>query len=158
MKREFAQIAGMRGVVGLIDGTHIVIKRPVHFEKAFVNRKNKHSLNVQVIIKFTCNRLISTYIQKLILDQGICGPDYKFYSVCATKPGSCHDSSILKNSTIGKKFASGAFGQGILLGDSGYANTTYLFTPYSEPRNATEVNNLRANVVHYQNRLFVNSF
>ncbi|KZR99359.1 putative Protein F14D2.9, partial [Daphnia magna] len=68
----------------------------------------------------------------------ICGPDYKFYSVCATKPGSCHDSSIFKTSTNGKKFSAGEFGHGVLLGDSGYANTTYLFTPYSEPRNPIE--------------------
>ncbi|KAK4017450.1 hypothetical protein OUZ56_032761 [Daphnia magna] len=49
----------------------------------------------------------------------ICGQDYKFYSVCATKPGSCHHSSILKTSTIGKKFSAGECGHGVLLGDSG---------------------------------------
>ena len=41
-------------------------------------------------------------------------------SVNATKPGSCHDSNKLKDSSIGKKFVRGHFGNGFLLGDSGY--------------------------------------
>lgn len=54
-------------------------------------------------------------------------------SVCGTKPGSCHDSSIFKGSAIGKKFESGFFGTSILLGDSGYSNTPFLFIPYNDP-------------------------
>jgi hypothetical protein len=38
----------MAGVVGFIDGTHIRIVRPQNHEKNYVNRKNYHSLNVQV--------------------------------------------------------------------------------------------------------------
>ena len=38
----------MAGVVGCIDGTHIRIVKPKNHEKAYVNRKNYHSLNVQV--------------------------------------------------------------------------------------------------------------
>ena len=54
--RGFAEIANMPGVVGCIDGTHIRIKRPIEFEKAFVNRKHYHSINVQVnkIEMFIC--------------------------------------------------------------------------------------------------------
>jgi hypothetical protein len=48
MKQEFADIANIPGVVGCIDGTHIRICRPQQFEEAFVNRKNYHSINVQV--------------------------------------------------------------------------------------------------------------
>ncbi len=76
-----------------------------------MNRKNYHSINVQAI----------------------CDARHKFLSVCATKPGSCHDSSIFKGSTIGKKFESGFFGTSILLGDSGYSNTPFLFIPYNDP-------------------------
>lgn len=116
LKQKFTSIARMPGVIGCIDGTHIRIKRPILYEKAYVNRKNYHSLNVQAI----------------------CDSNYRFLSVCATKPGSCHDSSIFKTSVIGKKFAAGDFGNSVILGDSGYSNTTFLFTPYGEPRNITK--------------------
>ena len=76
-----------------------------------MNRKNYHSINVQAI----------------------CDARHKFLSVCATKPGSCHDSSIFKGSTIGKKFESDFFRTSILLGDSGYSNTPFLFFPYNDP-------------------------
>ncbi|XP_046460295.1 putative nuclease HARBI1 [Daphnia pulex] len=48
LKRDFYEIARMAGVVCCIDGTHIRIVRPQNHEKAYVNRKNYHSLNVQV--------------------------------------------------------------------------------------------------------------
>ena len=38
----------MPGVVGCVDGSHVRIVRPVNNEKAYVNRKNYHSINVQV--------------------------------------------------------------------------------------------------------------
>ncbi|XP_046650872.1 putative nuclease HARBI1 [Daphnia pulicaria] len=117
LKRDFYEIARMAGVVGFIDGTHIRIVRPQNHEKNYVNRKNYHSLNVQAI----------------------CDANHRFLSVCATKPGSCHDSTIFKGSIIGKKFESGQFGEPFLLGDSGYSNTTFLLTPYSNPIQPYEV-------------------
>ena len=70
----------------------------------------------------------------LICDsKGICDANNRFLNVCATKPGSCHDSSIFKGSAVGKIFEAGHFGSGILLGDSGYANTPFLFVPYTDP-------------------------
>ncbi|KZR99155.1 Uncharacterized protein APZ42_005096 [Daphnia magna] len=40
LKRVFSSIARMPWVIGCIDGTHIRIKRPIEYEKAFVNRRN----------------------------------------------------------------------------------------------------------------------
>ena len=42
----------MPGVVGCVDGTHVRITRPFEHEKAYVNRKNYHSINVQVMLFF----------------------------------------------------------------------------------------------------------
>ena len=42
--------------------------------------------------------------------------------------GSVHDSRIFRESRLKQRFEAGAF-SGILLGDSGYACTPYLFTP-----------------------------
>ncbi|XP_032799775.1 putative nuclease HARBI1 [Daphnia magna] len=47
VKNDFQEIALMPEVFGCIDGTHISIVRPKNHEKAYVNRKNYHSLNVQ---------------------------------------------------------------------------------------------------------------
>lgn len=45
---------GMHGIIGCVDGTHIQIIRPNEFEALYVNRKNKHSLNVMVISDHKC--------------------------------------------------------------------------------------------------------
>ncbi|XP_045031108.1 putative nuclease HARBI1 [Daphnia magna] len=130
LKIQFAEIARIPGIIGCIDGTHIRLQRPTVHEKAYVNRKNYHSISVQ----------------------GICDANHKFLSVCATKPGSCHDSSIFKCSTIGKKFKAGDFGTSIMLGDSGYANTPFLIIPYNEP---TEAYKTRFNAAHKTTRCVI---
>ena len=71
--------------------------------------------------------------------QGICDASNHFLSVSATKPGSCHDSNVFKDSSIGRKCARGHFGNGFLLGDSGYGCTTHLITPYGTPETLKEV-------------------
>ncbi len=53
LKREFAEIARIPGIIACIDGTHIRIQRPHQHECAFVNRKGYHSINVQVCINRT---------------------------------------------------------------------------------------------------------
>ena len=70
---------------------------------------------------------------------GICDAECRFLSINVTKPGSCHDSTIFKNSVIGKKFADGKFGSGFLLGDSGYACSTYLLPTYGNLSTLQEV-------------------
>lgn len=54
------------------------------------------------------------------------------------------------------KFARGDFGNSMLLGDSGYSNTTYLMTPYIEPRSATEVSIYKALVWNMKQNYFEN--
>ena len=43
---------GFPNIIGVIDGTHIRIKRPTRQPDAYVNRKKFHSLNTQVSFKF----------------------------------------------------------------------------------------------------------
>ncbi|XP_057366734.1 putative nuclease HARBI1 [Daphnia carinata] len=113
VKEGFAAFAGLRGVVGAIDGTHIKISRPHKDEIFYVNRKHFHSINVQAI----------------------CDANGKFLSVNASKPGSCHDAAIFSDSRIGQELKNGRFGDGFLVGDSGYACTPFLLTPYAVTRN-----------------------
>lgn len=76
----------------------------------FRNRKGYFSLNVQTIAS----------------------PDLKILNIVARWAGSVHDQTIFRESNICQRFEAGNFGNFILIGDSGYANTRYLATPYSE--------------------------
>ena len=48
-KAKFLRLAGFPNVVGCIDGTHVRIQAPPTNEHEYVNRKNFHSINVQVM-------------------------------------------------------------------------------------------------------------
>jgi len=44
---EFAKRGGIENVVGAIDGSHINIIAPSHNNEDYVNRKSRHSINLQ---------------------------------------------------------------------------------------------------------------
>lgn len=114
--QQFHSIAGMPGIIGAIDYTHVAIIRPlVHNSELFRCRKNYFSLNVQAI----------------------CGPDLRFNNVVARWPGSVHDSRIFENSRVRGQLEDGLL-PGHLLGDSGYGLKNYLLTPVAKPTNAHE--------------------
>ncbi|XP_069675044.1 putative nuclease HARBI1 [Periplaneta americana] len=60
--------------------------------------------------------------------QLICGPRMEILDIVSRWPGSTHDSKIFMNSAICQKFVDGTV-HGILLGDNGYPQLPYLFTP-----------------------------
>lgn len=62
--------------------------------------------------------------------------------------GSVHDSRIFRESRVKQRFEAGAF-SGILLGDSGYPCTPYLFTPVLNPSTPQEE---RYNSAHISTR------
>ncbi|XP_033096701.1 putative nuclease HARBI1 [Anneissia japonica] len=105
-------------IIGAIDGTHVAIKAPSVDEHVYVNRKSYHSINVQAI----------------------CDSNLKFLDVVAKYPGSCHDSFILSNSTIGQRFQDGLIPNGLLIGDSGYPLREWLMVPINNPTTEDERN------------------
>ena len=114
-KVDIHAVAGFPGVVGAVDGTHVRIIRPHLNEEEYFNRKNFHSINVQVIIDVHSRPM----------------------NVVAKSPGATHDSRILRESGITRLFET-AGRMPIkchLLGDSGYACKTWLMTPYLNPAN-----------------------
>ncbi|XP_064464165.1 putative nuclease HARBI1 [Ornithodoros turicata] len=111
------ELAGFPRVVGAVDGTHVRIQAPSEHEGSYVNRKNYHSINVQLIVATDCR----------ILD------------VVANWPGSTHDSRILRDSNIGREFERGVH-TGLLLGDSGYPCKRWLMTPFLQPRDRPQAN------------------
>ena len=96
IKREFYEIAGFPNVVGAIDCTHVRIKPPSVNDYAYVNRKNYHSINVQVI----------------------CDANLSLLNVVARWPGGSHDSFIFQNSSVGIQLQAGALsGRSHLIGE-----------------------------------------
>lgn len=79
---NFMRVAAFPRVGGIIDGTLIPIDAPSVNEAAYVDRKGNHSLNAMVV----------------------CGPNLQFYYASAKWPGSVHDSRVLRNSTLYRKW------------------------------------------------------
>jgi hypothetical protein len=58
-KRKFYDIGNFPNIFGLIDGTYVRIIAPSQHEDQFVNRKEYHSINVQVEVNAD-SRFINT--------------------------------------------------------------------------------------------------
>lgn len=63
--------------------------------------------------------------------QAVCDANLKFQNVVARWAGSTHDQTIFGHSTLHEQLSAGQFGECVLIGDCGYANTSFLCTPYS---------------------------
>jgi len=94
VKEDFYRVAKFPNIIGAIDGTHIAIKRPKENEVGFVNRKQYHSMNVQVI----------------------CNNKHLFMDAVAKWPGATHDSFIWRHSTVRNHLINGQLSPGWLLG------------------------------------------
>ncbi|XP_041361019.1 putative nuclease HARBI1 [Gigantopelta aegis] len=106
-------------VIGCIDGTHIRIQAPAQEEHEFINRKNFHSINVQVI----------------------CDADMCFINGIAKWPGSVHDARSFRQSPLFADFEGNKPPlDGIILGDSGYMLRTWLMTPIMNPTTRKQTN------------------
>ncbi|KAK3886785.1 hypothetical protein Pcinc_009105 [Petrolisthes cinctipes] len=128
---EFRQVAGFPGVVGVIDGTHIRIIAPRRFEAEYVNRKNYHSVNVQIVFDAA----------------------YNILNVVAKWPGSTHDARIWQESCLRMLFEHNRVPPGYhLLGDSGYPCKPYLLTPFLRPQPGPQAN---YNMAHKRTRNIV---
>ncbi|XP_030071483.1 putative nuclease HARBI1 [Microcaecilia unicolor] len=118
IKQDFYKIAGMPNVLGAIDCTHVAFTPPVDQEMQYRNRKMGYLLNVRAV----------------------CDANLRILDAVSRYPGSCHDSYILSNSALGKKFAEG---------DGGYGSKTWLLTPIAMPQSEAEK---RYNELHMSTR------
>lgn len=111
LRARFFRKHNFPGVVGCVDCTHIAIVAPNEDEHIFVNRKNYHSLNVQLI----------------------CDENLKIMNVVERFPGSTHDAHIWRQSNMSQLMEAIYHRNNenlfFLLGDSGYPLRPWLLTP-----------------------------
>lgn len=123
-KMQFQRIAQFPKVVGCIDCTHVSIQLPCTINgEQFRNRKGYFSLNVQVIG----------------------GPNLEIFDIVSSWPGSTHDSRIFQWSRVYGRFHRRQI-RGLLLGDSGYAQNEFTFTPIRNPATPREVRYNRSHI------------
>lgn len=119
VRNRFNNKYNLYGVIGVIDCTHVAIFTPTENEHVFVNRKNFHSLNVQLI----------------------CDENIKITNVEARYPGSFHDSRIWALSRVSnimeQIYRTYPEERIFLMGDSGYPLRPWLMTPFTNVQEGT---------------------
>ncbi|XP_058482276.1 putative nuclease HARBI1 [Solea solea] len=116
IKETFYAIAGFPNVLGCIDCSHVRIVAPSGpVERDYVDRRNHHSLNVQMI----------------------CDANYLITNIEVKWPVGVHDARIFRASSVLQRLAQREF-EGIFLGDRGYPCLPYRLTPYSDPGTEAE--------------------
>ena len=119
-KRLFVRMGldpGLANVLGCVDGTQIRIQGPVDNEHEYVNRRGKHSINVQIVSDAEC-RIINCVVKN---------------------PGSVHDARMVRESSLWRVFENQPpVLNGVMLGDSAYPLREWLMTPFLNPNNVQE--------------------
>ena len=82
---KFFEVYGFSQCLGAIDGTHVAIKRPSENATDFINRKDKHTLNIQSVADWK----------------------YCFMDVVIKWSDSVHDTRIFSTSSLNEKFRNG---------------------------------------------------
>ncbi|XP_047129790.1 putative nuclease HARBI1 [Hydra vulgaris] len=117
IKRKYFQSYGVKGLLGVIDGTMIQIKGATGAdEPAYICRKGYPALNCQVVIDH----------------------DGKFRDVIVKYPGSCHDAFVFSNSALKQTLEDGP-SEGFLFADSGYRLSPVMITPFNQPTTPQEI-------------------
>ncbi|XP_039618106.1 putative nuclease HARBI1 [Polypterus senegalus] len=106
-KRSFFLLGNMPNTIGVIDCTHVHIQGPHGRKWQYVNRKGRHSINVQLVAN--ADLIITNCVVKW--------------------PGPVHDALILRESALYRKLLSNS-PNGIILGDSAYPLLPWLMTPF----------------------------
>lgn len=100
-------------MLGAIDGSHIPIPAPTHHYVSYINRKNYHSVTLQ----------------------GVCENNLLFTDVYAGQPGSMHDVSVYKKSTLYQRIQSGEINfhnDSHLIGDLAYPLSKHLLVGFKD--------------------------
>ena len=134
IKRAFQHFAGIRDVIGAVDGTYIPISAPSVDPEVYITRKANYAMTLQCIAI----------------------PSLKFTDSFVGYPGSVPDGRIFRNSYIYRKieeddtYCSNSF----ILGDKAYPLLPWLIPPYIERRRLTPLQT-NFNIQHAKTRQVV---
>ncbi|XP_071057067.1 uncharacterized protein [Onthophagus taurus] len=120
IETRFKSRSGIPGIVGAIDGTHIIIKQPINNPIDYYNRKEQHS----VILQAVCD-------DKCVLTDIFVG-----------MPGRMHDARVFRNSPLFQKLRDHPpllLPHQHILGDAAYPLMTSLLKPYLDNGHLTRV-------------------
>ncbi|XP_007497448.1 putative nuclease HARBI1 [Monodelphis domestica] len=123
LKDEFYGLAGMPGVIGVVDCIHVGIKAPNAEDLSYVNRKGLHSLNCLMV----------------------CDIRGSLLNVETNWPGSLQDWAVVQQSALRSQFEAGMHKDCWLLGDGSFFLRTWLMTPLHIPGTPAEY---RYNMAH----------
>ncbi|KAM5248413.1 putative nuclease HARBI1 [Ctenodactylus gundi] len=98
LKDEFYGLAGMPGVIGVVDCIHVAIKAPNAEDLSYVNRKGLHSLNCLMV----------------------CDVRGALMTVQTNWPGSLQDCAVLQQSSLSTQFEAGMHKDSWLLAEDRY--------------------------------------
>nr|CAI5827636.1 unnamed protein product [Callosobruchus analis] len=101
---------GFKGVIGVIDGSHVRIDKPSEDPESYINRKGYYSIHHK----------------------------RKIRNVVTGFPGSLHDSRVFRASPLSTMLEQKCQ-QNYILGDSGYPCLRHLLTPFKDMGNLTNV-------------------
>ena len=112
ISRRYARNHGMPGVVGVVDGTPVVLcQRPCVDGEVFWTRKGHYAMNLQLV----------------------CDDRRKILFYQSGWPGSVYDATVFGQSDLflhaAQYFSPGEF----LIADAGYGGTWFICTPYRQP-------------------------
>ncbi|XDV16254.1 hypothetical protein PO909_016050 [Leuciscus waleckii] len=128
-KRSFFLLGNMPNTIGAIDCTHVHIQAPRENEWEFINRKGRHSINVQLV----------------------CDADLIITNCVVKWPGSVHDARILRESALYRDLQTNR-PDGIILGDSAYPLLPWLMTPFLIANTPAQA---RFNIAHCRARCVI---
>ncbi|XP_053304640.1 putative nuclease HARBI1 [Spea bombifrons] len=111
LKDEFYSVAGVPGVLGVVDCTNVTIKAPNAEDMSYVNRRGLHSLNC----------LLACDARGVLL------------WVETHRPGSIQDDAVLHQSELCYLFETELHKEGWLLADSAFQQQPWLMTPVQIP-------------------------
>ncbi|KAJ4945817.1 hypothetical protein JOQ06_023495, partial [Pogonophryne albipinna] len=107
VKQKFFLLGDMPNTIGVIDCTHVHIQAPRQREWEYVNRKGRHSINVQLVGD----------------------ADLAITSCVVRWPGSVHDAHIFRESRLFTEFQTNR-PDGVILADSAYPLLPWVMTPF----------------------------
>ncbi|KAM4721423.1 putative nuclease HARBI1 [Rhinophrynus dorsalis] len=123
LKDEFYNLAGVPGVLGVVDCFHVTIKAPSADDMSYMNRRGLHSLNC----------LLACDAQGVLLWAE------------TLRPGSIQDNVVLHQSELFSLFETDMHKEGWLLADSAFLLQPWLMTPMQIPESPPEY---RYNMAH----------